>query len=65
MTTMRYDVWFDDDGLWRIDSRNLTEAGAREAMAALKDAGYAHKALAHDPDYSIDRSDIYRMPSVL
>ena len=65
MTTTRYDVWFDDDGSWRIDERNLTEDEARWAMATLKAHGYAAKALTHDPDYTVNRRSVWSMKSAL
>lgn len=45
-----YDVWFNDDGKWRLDVRNVRAPRAQETLEANRRAGYEAVILPHDPD---------------
>lgn len=61
----RFDVWFDDDGRWRLDERNVTADRARAVIAENLAAGYAAKALAHDADFERTARDAAAATGVL
>lgn len=39
-TEPRFDVWFDDDGRWRLDTCNVDASEAAQIIRDNRDAGY-------------------------
>ena len=56
----RLDVYFDDDGTPRLDTRRVTADAAVRAIADLAEAGYRATALPHDPDRPENDPDVYK-----